>query len=63
MHDVVNQILNETSKRAAAIKIPDQNERDMKKDKKRDILAAITEKTNRRSYTSYLGSEACITLT
>ncbi len=44
MHDVVNQILNETSKRAAAIKIPDQNERDMKKDKKRDIVAAIRKK-------------------
>ena len=37
MHDVVNQILNETSKRVAAIKGPDQDEHDMKKDNKRDI--------------------------
>ncbi|WP_333787213.1 indole-3-glycerol-phosphate synthase [Methanomethylovorans sp.] len=44
MHDVVNQILNETSKRVAAIKIPDQDEHEMEKDKKRSIVAAIRKK-------------------
>ena len=44
MHEVVNRILDETSKRVAAIKIPPKNSDNKKMHNKRDVVAAIRRK-------------------
>jgi indole-3-glycerol phosphate synthase len=44
MHEIINQILNETSKRVATIKILEKDVHEIKMRNKRDIVAAIREK-------------------
>lgn len=44
MHEVINKILDETSKRVAALKLPEKNVHERKMYSKRDVIAAIREK-------------------